>query len=322
MPVGKTPSFLWLKGQPVPWSQAMVHISELGQSTVSSVFEGIRGYWNPEHGRLYLFRLQEHIERFVQSLRLVRSEPPHTAAEMVQGCLDLLRVNDLRESTYLKPMSYLEPKPGSARLFSQGDDTAAVMITTSAFTTALTNPDRALHACISSWLRISEQAMPPRIKCISNYHNGRLASAEVRLNGYDNAILLNTLGHVTETPGSCIMLFRKGVAITPAISSGILESITRDTLIRILRDDMGIEVQERPVDRTELYISDELITCGTSVEIAPFISVDRIPVGSGKVGPITKELQRRYYDIVMGSDSRYESWRTVVSFAESGVASV
>jgi branched-chain amino acid aminotransferase len=167
-------------------------------------------------------------------------------------------------------------------------------------------------AKVSSWRRISEDVMPPRVKNFSNYRNSQLASIEARADGYDTEFLLNQQGKVSEGPGACIMLVSGGKVITPDVGSGILESITRDALIVLAREVLGLEVIERAVDRTELYIADEIFTCGTAAEITPIVSVDKFAVGNGAIGEVTSALERVFDDVLRGRDARYAHWRTPV----------
>jgi len=172
--------------------------------------------------------------------------------------------------------------------------------------------NKVLHACVSSWARISDNVMPPRVKASSNYLNSRLAAEEAKRNGYDAALLLNSNGKVAEAPGACLMIVRDGKIITPSVTSGILESITRATLIQLCREVLHVEVIEREVDRTELYVAGEAFLCGTGAEIAPIVSVDRLPLGDGNVGSLTQRVEDLYHDLVRGIDVRYSEWRTVV----------
>jgi branched-chain amino acid aminotransferase len=170
-------------------------------------------------------------------------------------------------------------------------------------------------AKVSSWRRISEDVMPPRVKNLSNYRNSQLAGMEARQDGYDTAILLNHLGKVAEGPGACVMLVSGNQVITPDIGSGILESITRDALIVLAREVLGLEVVERQVDRTELYLADEVFTCGTAAEVTPVVAVDKYSVGDGEIGPVTRALESAFDDVLRGRDARYAHWRTPVQTA-------
>jgi len=175
--------------------------------------------------------------------------------------------------------------------------------------------DKAMSAKVSSWRRISEDVMPPRVKNLSNYRNGQLARQETAADGYDTAIILNSHGKVSEGPGACDMFIRDGKLITPDLTSGILESITRDALLTLAREVLGIPVEERVVDRTELYVADEVFFCGTAAEISPIISVDKYTVGDGAIGPVTRELERVFEATLRGTERGYADWRMPVGFA-------
>ncbi|MDI3339910.1 MAG: branched-chain amino acid transaminase [Sphaerobacter sp.] len=306
------PKYLWWNGRQMPWEDATIHVTELGWSTVGAIFEGIRAYWNPEQGEAYIFRLREHMVRFSQSMKLVRLRQDYPTEQLIEAIIQLVRDNNHREDVYIRPLAY---RSGGGKSLSGFSDEASILINTRP------NPSHLLtgmvqHACVSSWTRISDTVMPPRVKNMSNYRNGQLAAMEAATNGYDTAILLNAQGKVAEGPGACLMLVRNGRLITPDVTSSILESITRDALITMAREDLGIEVIERPVDRTELYIADEVFFCGTAAEITPIVSVDRYPVGDGTPGPITRRLEQLYHDVLRGIDPRHAEWRTPVGLAQ------
>lgn len=303
------PTYLWWNGERRKWEDATVHVTDLGWSTVGAVFEGIRGYWDDRAEELHVFRLKEHLDRLRASTKLVRLPLAHSTDELTTAIVDLLQANGTREDTYVRPMVYTGQTSGK-RLAQVGQD-SETLINTSAMPSHLTT-GHSQRAKVSSWTRISDNVMPPRVKNFSNYRNGQLATMEARADGYDVAFLLSTTGKVSEAPGACLMLARDGKLITPDIGSSILESITRDALISLARDVLGVEVVERPVDRTELYLADEVFTCGTAAEITPVVSVDHYDVGDGAIGPITRELERVFHDVLRGREDRYAHWRTPV----------
>ncbi len=306
------PTYLWWNGRQVRWEEATIHVTELGWSTVGAVFEGIRAYWNEEAGEAYVFRLREHLERLSRSMKLVRLQQKHSLEELTEAILRLLRDNECREDTYIAPVVYRGAGP---RSFSGFSPDSQIFISTRPMPSHLLT-GKVVKARVSSWRRISDDVMPPRIKNISNYRNSQLASMEAALDGYDVAILLNTHGKVAEGPGACLMLVRDGKLITPDITSSILESITRDALIRLAREELGLAVEERAVDRTELYIADEVFLCGTAAEITPIVEIDHYQVGDGTIGPITRQLERLFHDVLRGKDARRAEWRTPVGLAQ------
>jgi branched-chain amino acid aminotransferase len=299
--------FVWFDGKLVPWAKATVHATQLGPAGVSSVFEGIRGYWSEAAGRLSIFQLDAHLARFAQSIRLVRMDLPYTREELREAVCRLVRANEIRRDTYIRPFAY-----SGAGTFGGAPDTRAIVLIHTTDWESKLKTDRVSHSAVSSWTRIGDNVMPPRIKASSNYLNSRYAGEEARRNGYDNAIILNANGKVAEGPGMCIMLARGRKLITPSATSGILESITRETILQIARERLDLTVVEREVDRTELYVADEAFFCGTGIELVPIVSVDRLPVGNGQPGTITRQLMDCYHDIVRGIDPGYPEWRTQV----------
>ena len=304
-----SPKYLWHNGKLLPWETATVHITNIGWTAISAVFEGIRAYWNEVEQELYIFRLEEHLRRLDNSMKIMRMIPPFSRQELKQAIIELLRGNELKEDSYIQPLAYFSGAvPGYRAVEGQP---AEILITTRPAPSSL-NSGRESNCCISTWVRICDNSMPPRAKCLTNYQNSRLVSTEARINGYDGGIILNTQGKVAEGAYACIFIVRDGMAITPGVTAGILESITRASVIQLCNEVLKVPVKERDVDRTELYIADETFLCGTLAEIEAVVSVDRYPVGSGKEGPITKAVERLYHDVARGLDSRYTSWRAPV----------
>lgn len=299
-------SYVWVDGALVPWDAATIHITTLATAGVSLVYEGIRAYWNAEARQLFVWQLDEHLARFEQSMRLTRMRQTIPTSEIRAGVLALLRANQCAEDVYIRPFAFVE----STYYSGVSNDHARLVIQ------AMPNPvparNRALHACISSWWRITDNVMPPRVKAASNYLNSRYAMEEAKRNGYDVALILNPNGKVTEAPGACLMIVRDGKIITPPVTSGILESITRATIIRLCREVLQIEVVEREVDRTELYVANEAFLCGTGTEITPIASVDRFTLGDGNIGAITQRIATLFQNLARGLDARYAEWRTPV----------
>jgi branched-chain amino acid aminotransferase len=302
-----SPAFIWVDGKIIPWQDATVHVAQLGVSTVSLVYEGIRAYRSDAENKVYVWQLAEHMQRLAQSMRLLRMKPAFSASDLAQATVELLRANQVTTDMYIRPFAYTE-----SMVFSvSASDTPSLVIPTQEMATRLKS-GRMSHACISSWTRLSDNVMPPRIKAASNYLNLRYAMEEAKRHGYDQTILLNASGTVAESGGSCLMIVRDGKIITPSVTSGILESITRDTIITLCREVLHIECVEREIDRTELYVADEAFLCGTGAEITPLGSIDRFTLGDGKIGPLTEQIENVYYNLVRGIDKRYEAWRTAV----------
>lgn len=311
---GTHPAYLWLNGERIRWEDGTIHVSELGWSTIGAVFEGIRAYWNDDEGELYVFRLREHLERLARSMKLVRLPSRYSPDELTEAIRDLLRANEAREDTYIFPMAYTANSYTSR--YDRPDSQTAIQILTRQMPSHL-GTGLEYKARISSWRRISEDVMPPRIKNLSNYRNGQMARQEALLDGYDTSLIINNQGKISEAPGACVMLVRDGKLITPDLTSGILESITRDALIVLAREELGLPVEERMVDRTELYVADEVFLCGTAAEISPVVSVDKYDVGAGEIGPVTRELEALFDRVLRGRESRYTHWRSAVGVREA-----
>jgi branched-chain amino acid aminotransferase len=297
--------YLWFSGEEVPWDQALVHVTHVGWPAISAIFEGIRGYWNEQQQALYIFRLRGHMIRFDNSVRMQRMGSRWSGAEIGEVLLQLCRSNKARQDVYLQPMAFSIGAAWGSR--ATLDATAEVMVTVRPSDTTL-GSGRTVTAGVASWRRISDDALPPRIKAFPNYANSRLASNEAARHGYDAPIFLNSAGKVSESSGSCLFIIRNGVAITPPVTASILESITRDSVIGLLRDGLGVPVQERDVDRTELYVADEAFLCGTAMEVTPIREIDGYQLGSGEMGEITGRLEGLFHDVVRGNEPRYTHW--------------
>ena len=278
---------------------------------MAAVFEGIKAYANPHTGAQWGWQFAEHYQRFAQSMRLQRMRPEFTPVELADISRELLRANGHTGDTYIRPLAWLS----DVTWFTDGESSrTSIVIITEPFTSHL-RTGRTVKSCISTWIRVGDNQLSPRVKCISNYQNSRLALIEAKRNGFDQPILLNQAGKVTEGPASCLFLVRDGVMITPSLTSGVLESITRTALIRLCREELGLTVQERDVDRTELYVADEIFFCGTGAEMLPVSSIDHFQVGDGGVGPLTSRLEKVFHDVVRGIHPGYSNWRTPVSHA-------
>ena len=303
------PTFVWWKGQQVRWEDATVHVTDLAWSTVGAVFEGIRGYWNDDEETLHVFRLKEHLTRLIASSRLVRLDLPYTLEELTTFTTELIQANEIREDSYIRPLVYADST--RPRKLSEVSRESALLINTHPSPSHL-GTGLQYRARVSSWTRISDNVMPPRVKNISNYRNGQLATSEALLDGYDTAFLLNPQGKISEAPGACVAMIKDRKFITPDVTSGILESITRDAMITLAREEVGLEVIERAIDRTELYLADEVFVLGTAAEITPVVSVDHYDIGSGQIGPVVHELEQVFESVLRGTEQKYAHWRTPV----------
>jgi branched-chain amino acid aminotransferase len=306
MPIEK-PRWAWMDGEFVPYEKCVLHVRTQAVMTGGSVFEGFRGYWNSEQQELYLFRMADHLERLRASMKVMRMVPL-LGVDVSQICLELIARNEFRTDVGLVPAAYFGVGPEFSGLAKPQDEGLFI---TAVARQQMKSLISGIHIRTSSWRRISDANMPPRVKTAANYHNSRLALIEARADGYDNAIFLNHDGTVAEATGASVLMVRKGQLCTPPITSSILESVTRSTLLE-LASELGVEAVERPIDRTELYVADEVLLCGTAQEVTPVLSLDRIPVGDGNRGPITRRLQELYSKVVRGEDGARGDWRTPV----------
>lgn len=286
-----TPPYAWMNGEIIPWEACVLHGRTQGAFWGANVFEGIRAYWSPSAGQLYAFRLDDHLQRLRRSMKSVRLQVAYSDVALREACLQLLRVNAFRDDVHIVVVAFF----GIGEHF----DTMGLTEDTGVHITALPKPRSDAYRggvpiCVSSWRRISDDTMPPRIKSGANYLNNRLAHQEAVRNGYHTALILNQRGSIAEAPGSCVMMVRDGRLITPPATSGSLEGITLATVASLARHELGLVVEEREVDRTELYVAEEVFLCGTLAEILPVVSVDQVPVGDGLPGPLTARLQDLY----------------------------
>lgn len=303
------PTYLWLDGEIVPWSEGKIHVASEAVIRSASLFEGVRAYGNPDHDELYIFRNAEHLERLRQSAKIMRMSIPYSDEELTAAFKELIRRNGYRDNVHFRPTVYFGE--GESNQFAPDE------IRTGMFCIAYSRPHsksviEGVRSCTSTWRRNSDVATPSRIKAAANYHNSRLAHVEARLNGFSSPLMLNDRGRVAEGPSSCFMMIRKGVVITPPVSADILESITRQTLIDLCRDELGLDVIEREIDRTEVYIADEAFFCGSGAEVTPMLSLDHYDIGAGSVGPITKRIQDLYFAVTRGDVEQYRHWLTGV----------
>jgi len=285
---------------------AKIHILAPALQYAAAVFEGIRGYWSDAEQQLFIFRYKEHIERLESSMKMMRFERPAAMDTLKEDVLSLVRENGLKKNCHIRVLSLLDGPPN---ITATGP---VIMAVTAGPFQPNVFVDTGMKAVVSSWNRIADKASPPRIKTVANYVNGRLAAMQAKHDGYDAPIMLTEAGYVSEGPQANIIMIRDGRVVIPRCTDGILESITRNTLVELFVNELGIETVERAIDRSELYIAQELFFCGSGWEIRPVTSVDGIPVGDGNVGPITRKIMDLYFDCVSGKISRYRDWLTPV----------
>lgn len=292
----------------VPLSEAKISIRTNALHYGSGVFEGIRAYWNPKEQQLYVFKLPEHYERMVNNCKVMKLKLDHDVKELCAITVDLLRRNQPREDTYIRPIAYISSEGLGPKLIGYETGFAVYTIPLGDYI----DTSVGIKVGFSSWRRISDNTIPARCKVTGGYVNSALARTEAIEQGYDEAIFLTQDGFISEGSAENIFLARNGSLITPDLSQDILEGITRDVLLTLCREELGLMVTERQVGRTELYVADEVFLCGTGAQVSPVIEVDRRPVGSGKMGPITARIQQLYFQAVKGDHPKYRHWCTPV----------
>ena len=298
--------YIWLGEKLVPLEEAKIHILTPTVFWGTNVFEGLRGYWNPELEQMYCFRQQDHFQRLAESVKMMRMSLPFDPLKYGEYVKETIVANEIKQDVHFDIRVFLD---GVGRWYDT--EPSNMFIALFPMGRAM-DTDKGVTCKISSWRRISDAAMAPRIKVGSNYQNSRLAVLEAMADGYETTLFLNQNNKVSEGPGYCVFAVKKGTVITPSVTSDILESISRLTLIELFEKEMGLRVEERDVDRTELYIAEEVFICGTRVEIVPIVSIDKIIIGNGKPGSITQKIQDCYFNIVRGVNQQYKHWRTPI----------
>jgi branched-chain amino acid aminotransferase len=271
-------------------------------------FEGIRAYWNAAQEELYLLQAEAHYARLRRSAAILRMDVPHTNQELIELTLEILRRNQARTDTYIRPLVFISEEEIGVRLHGLK---RSFLIYTAPYGDYI-DIQAGIRCMTSSWRRVADSAIPARAKITGSYVNSGLAKSEAVENGFDEAIMLTHDGHVSEGSAENLFMVRDGVFVTPSVTEDILEGITRALLIGLIRDELGLEVVERSIDRTELYTCDELFLCGTGAQVSPVTEVDRRAVGSGSVGALTRRLQDCYFRAVRGEEPRYRHWLTPV----------
>jgi len=303
-----TPPYLWFNGRIVPWASATLHATDTIWAGISTVFEGIRAYWNPRTETMHIFRLAEHLRRLEQSIRLIRMAMPHEVMTLLEDLPMLIARNGIREDTYIRVVAF----PSERRMASRADEEVINLLADTAPLPSHLHEDRARHLMISSFIRISDSIMSPLIKSTANYRNSEMGVREAQHAGYDGPIFLNRLGEVAEGAWSTFFMLRNGTLITPDLQSDVLESVTRDTMLRLADEELSLRVVERRIGRTELYLADEAFLCGTAAEVQPIGTIDRLTLGSGEIGPITRRLRSAYAQAVRGESAARPEWRVPI----------
>lgn len=275
------------------------------------MFEGIRAYWNEADETLFVFRLREHMERLERSARVLFITLPHDVDTLCDITVELLRRNDFRTDVHLRPIAYKSSEEITSKILVLNEQTDGFAINASPLGRYLKG-DGGITCMVSSWRRTADNAMPARAKITGNYVNSALAKTEAVMNGFDEAIFLTDAGMVAECSAQNLFIARDGVLITPSTTETILEGITRDTVIRFARDDLGLDVVERPVARSELYLAEEAFLTGSGSEVKPIVGIDHRPVGTGTPGALARKLIALYEEVARGTTAARSQWRTPV----------
>jgi len=299
--------FVWYKGKIISVNDAKINILAPTAQFGLNVFEGIPCYWDDEERQLYAFRLNDHYDRLIRSARLIEISCPYTKEDFKKALVDVVKANGYYEDLSVRQTLFVDGF-GS---WGSAEPVDMFVAPIPKARTGLEYNKKGLNCCVTSWRRISDTTLPPRIKCGANYINSRAGQREALRNGYDTCIFLNEAGKVSEGPGACFFMVVKGTLVTPMLTDSVLESITRDTVIKLAKT-KEINVLERTVDRTELYTCDEAFLCGSAMEITPVLSVDKYAVGSGKAGKITTELRKLYLEAARGRNDSFKNWVTPI----------
>lgn len=299
------PKFAFFQGQIVPIEQATVSVMNHALNYGTAAFGGMRGYWNEDEGQMFLFRPIDHFKRLLNSAKLLMIDLPYSAEDLREQLTLLIRKEDFRETVYIRPLVYKSMNGIGVRLHEVPGDFTMFCYP---FGKYLDSDESGTHVGFSSWKRINDNAIPARGKISGSYINSAFIKTEAIMNGFDEALVLNESGHVAEASAANFFMVRGGRIFTPPLYADILEGITRSTMITLMTNEMGLEVIERDIDRTEVYLADEAFLCGTGVQIEPITKVDHRPLGSGKIGPIVAELSDLFHKAVSGRLPQYREW--------------
>lgn len=300
-------SYVFYNGRIVEEREVNISIRSKVVNYGLGCFEGIRAYWDEESQQLYGFRFKEHYERLLQSCKALYIEIPFTVEELCNYTVELLRKNNYKTTVYIRPVAY---KGGEGLSPTLLDDDNRILIYCQPLGSYTGKEE--LRVAVTSWQRIRDNMIPPRTKATAAYLNSSLASLEVLRNGFDEAIFLTDAGNVCEGPGENLFMVKKGKLITPPPSDNILEGITRDTVMTLAKEELGMEVVERSIARNEMYSADEIFFSGTAMEVTSVVEVDRRVIGTGKQGEICKKLKKLFFDITTGKNEKYVHYCTPV----------
>jgi len=305
--------YAYFQKQIVPLADAKIGIMTHAFNYGTGVFEGIRGNWNEDDETIYLFKVEEHLKRLRMSAKICRIAIEPTDQEIFDNLTKIVAMSGIREDQYIRPLAYKSSEVLGVRVHDLEDD---LLIFVAPFGPYL-DIEAGIRCQTSSWRRVEDVSIPARSKNTGIYINSALAKTEAILNGYDEAIMLDNAGHVSEGSGENIVVVRNGKLITPAPSDNVLEGITLDTVLFLAQEEFNLEVESRSIDRSELYVADEVFMTGTAAHVTPILEVDTRPIGTGRVGEITGRLQKYYFDVIYGRNPKYLDWCTAVSLKQA-----
>lgn len=302
------PKNAYFQGRIVPYSEAKIGVATHALNYGTSVFGGLRGYWNEEKGKLFVFRPYDHFRRFLHSTKLLLMQFDHTPESLTGIMLDLLHTDAYREDIYLRPLAYKADEQVGVRLHNLKDELTMFAMPFGQYV----KNDTCAHVTISSWRRIDDNVIPARGKISGAYVNSSLAKSDAALAGYDEALVLTQDGHITEGSAMNVFIVRDGALITPSITENILEGITRRSVMELAKNELGLTIVERPIDRSEVYICDELFLTGTAAQVTVATQVDHRPIGQGVMGPVGARLRELFGEVVRGNNPKYSHWNLEV----------
>ncbi|MEM7194108.1 MAG: branched-chain amino acid transaminase, partial [Pseudomonadota bacterium] len=291
-----------------PIEQARISVTNHTLHYGTGCFAGIRGYWSEQDHQLYIFRLKEHYERFLNSAKLLHADVGYTNEELQHHTLELMRKEAWKQNVYIRPVMYKEKGYFEVWLHDAKDQVTIMSQPTGDYLPT----DQGLSVCVASWRRVDDASIPARGKVNGTYVNSALAKSDALLSGFNEAILLNQDGHISEATAANFMMVRNNTLITPPVTANLLEGIVRRSLLELAADKLGIQVEQREIDRSELYMADEAFFCGTGVQMAAIGSIDHRSVGDGRKGPVATKLGEVFLNVLTGQDSEYRHWVTPV----------
>jgi branched-chain amino acid aminotransferase len=298
------PRYAFFRGHVVPYSEAKVGVLTHALNYGTAVFGGLRGYWNDDEKQLFVFRPADHFKRFLQSAKLLNMDLGCSADDLTRSLIDLLGAEDHHQDCYIRPLAYYADETIGVRVHNLHGEVSIIAIPFGHYNS---NED-SMHVTVSSWRRVDDNVIPARGKIAGAYVNSAFAKTDAQRAGFDEVIVLNHDGHISEGSAANFFLVRNGIFATPPVTDNVLEGITRRTIIQLIRDELKMEVQERPIDRTELYLAEEAFFCGTGVQISAITRADFREIGNGKMGEATTRLRNLFFDVVRARIEKYRHW--------------